>query len=57
MHGELPKRLKQAASRRRIVAGGLILVAVAAALIYVFAWPVAAPKRVDRFGAEGKSVV
>ena len=53
MHGELPKRLKQAASRRRIVAGGLILVAVAAALIYVFAWPVAAPKRVDRFGAEG----
>ncbi|HSB24446.1 MAG TPA: efflux RND transporter periplasmic adaptor subunit, partial [Burkholderiaceae bacterium] len=35
------------------MAGGLILVAVAAALIYVFAWPVAAPKRVDRFGAEG----
>ena len=53
MHGELPKRLKQAASRRRIMAGGLILVALAAALIYVFAWPVAAPKRVDRFGAEG----
>ena len=53
MHGELPKRLKQAASRRRVMAGGLILVAVAAALIYVFAWPVAAPKRVDRFGAEG----
>ncbi len=53
MHGELPKRLKQAASRRRTMAGGLILVAVAAALIYVFAWPVAAPKRVDRFGAEG----
>ena len=53
MHGELPKRLKQAASRRRIMAGGLILVAVAAALIYVFAWPAAGPKRADRFGAEG----
>ena len=53
MHGELPKRLKQAASRRRIMTGGLILVALAAALIYVFAWPVAAPKRTDRFGAEG----
>jgi membrane fusion protein, multidrug efflux system len=53
MHGELPKRLKQAASRRRIIAAGLIIVAMAAALIYVFAWPTAAPKRVDRFAAEG----
>jgi membrane fusion protein, multidrug efflux system len=53
MHGELPKRLKQAASRRRIMAGGLILVAVAAALIYVFARPVATPRRADRFAAEG----
>jgi membrane fusion protein, multidrug efflux system len=53
MHGELPKRLKQAASRRRIMAAGLILVAVAAALIYVFARPVATPRRADRFAAEG----
>jgi multidrug efflux system membrane fusion protein len=53
MHGELPKRLKQAASRRRIIAAGLIIAAMAAALIYVFAWPAAAPKRVDRFAAEG----
>jgi multidrug efflux system membrane fusion protein len=53
MHGELPKRLKQAASRRRTMAGGLILVAVAAALIYVFAWPVTAPQRAGRFAAEG----
>jgi membrane fusion protein, multidrug efflux system len=53
MHGELPKRLKQAVSRRRIIVAGLIVVAVVAALIYVFAWPAAAPKRVDRFAAEG----
>ncbi len=53
MHGELPKRLKQAASRRRVLVTGLVLVAVAAALIYVFARPVPAPKRFDRFGAEG----
>jgi membrane fusion protein, multidrug efflux system len=53
MHGELPKRLKQAASRRRVLATGLVIVAVAAALIYVFARPVPAPKRVDRLGAEG----
>jgi multidrug efflux system membrane fusion protein len=53
MHGELPKRLKQAASRRRIMAGGLILVAIAAALIYVFASPVVVPKRAGRFAAEG----
>jgi multidrug efflux system membrane fusion protein len=53
MHGELPKRLKQAASRRRYVAGALIVAALAAALIYVFAWPVPAPKRFSRFAAEG----
>ena len=54
MHGELPKRLlKQAATRRRTIAAGLIVVAVVAALIYVFAWPTAAPRRFDRFAAEG----
>ncbi len=53
MHGELPKQLKQAASRRRIVAGALIVALFAAALIYVFAWPVPTPKRVGRFAAEG----
>ncbi len=53
MHGELPKRLKQAASRRRIMVTGLVVVAVAAALAYVFARPVPAPKTFNRFAAEG----
>jgi membrane fusion protein, multidrug efflux system len=53
MHGELPNKLKQAASRRRYFAGALIVAAIAAALIYVFAWPVPAPKRFNRFAAEG----
>jgi len=53
MHGELPKRLKQAASRRRYLTSALIIAAVAAALIYVFGMPVPAPKRFDRFAAEG----
>jgi membrane fusion protein, multidrug efflux system len=53
MHGELPKRLKQATSRRRYAAAALIVAVFAAALIYVFAWPVSAPKRVGRFAAEG----
>ncbi len=53
MHGELPKRLKQAAARRRYFVGGLIIAVVAAMLIYVFGAPVPAPKRFDRFAAEG----
>ena len=54
MHGELPKRLKQAAvSRRRTAAATLVVIVFAAALIYVFAWPVSAPRRFDRFAAEG----
>ena len=53
MHGELPKRLKQAASRRRILPGALIVAVIAATLIYVFAWPVQQPKRLGRFSAEG----
>ncbi len=53
MHGELPRRLKQAATRRRYLAAGSIIVVLAAALIYVFAKPAPAPRRFDRFGAEG----
>ncbi|HXX26294.1 MAG TPA: efflux RND transporter periplasmic adaptor subunit [Pseudolabrys sp.] len=57
MHGELPKRLKQVAGRRRYLAGGLIIVAVAAALIYVFGMPVPTSKRLGRFDAEGPTPV
>lgn len=53
MHGELPKRLTQAAGRRRLLAGGLIVTAVVAALIYVFAAPKPPPRTFNRFGAEG----
>jgi len=55
MHGELPKRLlTQGASRvRRFVAGALIVMAVAAALYYVFGSPVPQPKQFRRFAAEG----
>ncbi len=52
MHGELPKRLTKAASRRRrILATTLML--VAAALIYVFATPTPAPQQFRRFAASG----
>jgi multidrug efflux system membrane fusion protein len=54
MHGELPKRLKQVTgSRRRTAVGALVVVVLAAALIYVFAWPTVTPRRVGRFAAEG----
>jgi membrane fusion protein, multidrug efflux system len=53
MHGELPKRLKQATGRRRTLGAALIVTVFAAALIYVFAWPAPTPKRVGRFAAEG----
>ena len=53
MHGELPKRLKQAASRRRFLASALIILVIAAALAYVFGWPVPKPKTFSRFAAEG----
>jgi len=54
MHGELPKRLTKITSRRRrILASGLVLVAVAAALVYVFAAPTPAPRRFNRFAASG----
>jgi multidrug efflux system membrane fusion protein len=54
MHGELPNRLTKAAGRRRrILASGLVLTAVAAALVYVFAAPTPAPRRFNRFAASG----
>lgn len=50
MHGELPKRSSKTASRRgRILASGLVLAAVAAALVYVFAAPTPQPRRFSRF--------
>jgi len=53
MHGELPKQLTKAAGRkRRILASGLVLIAVAAALIYVFAAPTPQPRRFNRFAAQ-----
>jgi len=54
MHGELPKQIAKAASRkRRILASGLVLIAVAAALIYVFAVPTPQPRHFNRFAAQG----
>jgi multidrug efflux system membrane fusion protein len=53
MHGELPKRLTKAASRsRRLLGVGLLLIALGAALIYVFAAPAPKPSR-SRFAAQG----
>jgi multidrug efflux system membrane fusion protein len=53
MHGELPKRLTRVAARKRLLASGLVLIAVAAALIYVFALPSPQPRRFNRFAAQG----
>jgi len=55
MHGELPKRLlTQGASRgRRLAVGALIVVALAAALYYVFGTPAPQQKQFRRFAAEG----
>jgi multidrug efflux system membrane fusion protein len=54
MHGELPKRLRQVTgSRRRTAVGALVVTLLAAALIYVFAWPTSTPRRAGRFAAEG----
>jgi membrane fusion protein, multidrug efflux system len=54
MHGELPKRITKAAGRkRRILVSALVLIAVAAALIYVFAAPTPQPRRFGRFAAQG----
>jgi multidrug efflux system membrane fusion protein len=54
MHGELPKQLTKAAGRRRrMLASGVMLIAVAAALIYVFAASSPQPRRFNRFAAQG----
>ena len=55
MHGELPKRLQtQGASRgRRYAVGALIVIALAAALYYVFGMPVPEQKHLRRFAAQG----
>jgi multidrug efflux system membrane fusion protein len=52
MHGELPKRVAKIGRRRRLLAIGLVLVSVVAALIYVFAVPTPAPRRFSRFAAQ-----
>src|SRR5512144_2745079 len=54
MHGEFPKQLlaKARGSKRRMLATGIILVAVVAALYYVFNGS-APQRRVGRFAAEG----
>jgi membrane fusion protein, multidrug efflux system len=58
MHGELPKQLTKSAGRkRRLLGAGLVLIAVAAALIYVFAAPTPKPARSNRFAAQGPTPV
>ncbi len=54
MHGDLPKQLlaKARGTKRRTLATGVVLIAVLAALYYVFA-PAAQQRRASRFGAEG----
>jgi len=55
MHGEIPKQLlaKARGSSRRTVATAVILIAVLAALYYVFGGPAAQQRRANRFGTEG----
>jgi len=55
MHGELPKPVTATPKRRlrRIVATGLIVIAVAAALYYVFGSPAPQQQRRNRFAADG----
>src|SRR5690348_7811986 len=55
MHGEIPQQLlaKARGSSRRTVATAVILIAVLAALYYVFAGPAAQQRRTNRFGTEG----
>jgi membrane fusion protein, multidrug efflux system len=54
MHGDLPKQLlaKARGTKRRTLATGIVLIAILAALYYVFA-PTAQQRRAGRFGAEG----
>jgi len=55
MHGEFPKQLlaKARGSKRRMLAIGIILIAVVGALYYVFGGPTALQRRANRFGTEG----
>jgi len=55
MHGEFPKELlaKARGSTRRTLAVAFILVAILAALYYVFGGPAAQQRRAGRFAAEG----
>ena len=55
MHGEFPKQLlaKARGSKRRTLAIAIILIAIVAALYYVFGGPAAQQRRANRFGTEG----
>jgi len=55
MHGELPKKIFAEAkrSKRRTLAIGLILVLIAAALVYYFTGSTTQQRRVGRFAADG----
>jgi membrane fusion protein, multidrug efflux system len=55
MHGEIPKQLlaKARGSKRRTLAIAIILIAIVAALYYVFGGPAAQQRRAGRFAAEG----
>jgi multidrug efflux system membrane fusion protein len=55
MHGEFPKQLlkKARGSTRRTLAIGIVLIAVAAALYYVFSGPATQQRRSPRFGGDG----
>jgi multidrug efflux system membrane fusion protein len=55
MHGELPKRplIKGKSRGRRYMAGALILIALAAALYYVFGAPLPQQKHARRYAAAG----
>jgi membrane fusion protein, multidrug efflux system len=55
MHGKLPKNMLAGAGTRprRLIAAALVLIAVAAALIYVFAAPKPVQRPVSRFAASG----
>ena len=55
MHGEVPRQLlsKARGSKRRTLAIAIILIAIVAALYYVFGGPASQQRRASRFGAEG----
>ena len=55
MHGEVPRQLLAQArsSKRRTLAIAIILIAIVAALYYVFGGPASQQRRASRFGAEG----